>query len=712
MGEPRPASHGLHTPLADVSSAGLFTMDVPMADVSMVNPEDDEERAAAIAERVAEAQRHAEQRKTACGGVLAEMVRRASDTFQAAMNQTESGSSVPVMPSAVRNEQDVGTRAPGCLPSTPPPLGDLPEFTSIKNSPRSRKRARQKANRQQRQFNPTHRGGTRVPAPNRDICVSALDDVQALLRPRRKNGKGHKPFDGDDLLRNRLELMRLFLSLYVTEDVIPGTGWLGWQQSSLLAVKMRGGGKTQAESVRQWTRDFLANRAQLPINVYGSWNISLLHKGDLSAELQEHLLGVGKHVRAHHILDYLEKPEVREKYGIQRTIKLETARNWLDMMEFRWSKGKRGQYIDGHDREDVLAYRQDVFLPALKKLLPGMRKFKMGEEWTEEHDDEPPEHQLRRRVVIWYHDESTFYANDQRDLSWHHISETPDLKPKGEGASIMVADFVSADYGFLASKDGSESSRVIFKAGKNRDGYFTNEEIIAHVTRAMNILERDYPDEDHVFVFDNATTHLKRADDALAARKMPKRPSRPEKNFGIRRAVRDEDGAVVKGADGKPITEWAPMRDGWFVRDGETVQQSLYFPDDHPVHPGIFKGMAQILVERGYDEEEIQKKLAECKRFKCPDVPDGTDVTCCCRRMVYTQPDFVSAESLVAETCRARGFDVIFLPKFHCELNPIEQCWGYAKDKYRRLDRPSSEEEMEENIIRILTEIPLHIIRR
>jgi hypothetical protein len=42
----------------------------------------------------------------------------------------------------------------------------------------------------------------------------------------------------------------------------------------------------------------------------------------------------------------------------------------------------------------------------------------------------------------------------------------------------MVADFVSADYGFLYSHDGKENACVIFKPGKNHDGYFTNEEII------------------------------------------------------------------------------------------------------------------------------------------------------------------------------------------------------------------------------------------
>jgi hypothetical protein len=437
----------------------------------------------------------------------------------------------------------------------------------------------------------------------------------------------------------------------------------------------------------------------------------MLHKGDLAAELHLHLLGVGKHVRAQHILDYLEKPEVCEKYGLTRNIKLETARNWMAMMEFRWSKAKQGQFIDGHERKDVLTYKHTVYLPAMRKLIPGMRKFKRGHEEEEEDDDRPPERRSARRKVVWHHDESTFYANDQRDLSWHHIDEAPELTPKGEGASIMVADFVSADYGFLASKDGTDCSRVIFKAGKNRDGYFTNEEIIAHVSHAMDILERDYADEDHVFIFDNATTHLKRPEDALAARKMRKSPSPSDTNWGVRRAIRDENGTVVKGPDGKITTEWARMRDGFFVRDGQTIPQSLYFSAGHAL-AGNFKGMAQILIERGYDGRMITKKLAKCKGFKCAPIPDDTEATCCCRRMLYTQPDFVNAESLVSETCRERSFSVIFLPKFHCELNPIEQCWGYAKDKYRRLDRPSSVEEMEDNILRILTEMPLNIIRR
>jgi hypothetical protein len=80
--------------------------------------------------------------------------------------------------------------------------------------------------------------------------------------------------------------------------------------------------------------------------------------------------------------------------------------------------------------------------------------------------------------------------------------------------------------------------------------------------------------------------------------------------------------------------------------------------------------------------------------------------------MLYSQPDFTDAESLVEETCCEHDYGVIFLLKFHCKLNPIEQCWGYAKEKYWKLPPSMSEDDLEQNVLTVLSDIPLNVIRR
>ena len=65
---------------------------------------------------------------------------------------------------------------------------------------------------------------------------------------------------------------------------------------------------------------------------------------------------------------------------------------------------------------------------------------------TEEEVGEWPQPQW---VVVWFHDESTFYVNDHWKKRWVHKSEKAVPCAKGEGASLMVANFVSANYGWL-----------------------------------------------------------------------------------------------------------------------------------------------------------------------------------------------------------------------------------------------------------------------
>ncbi|KIK96560.1 hypothetical protein PAXRUDRAFT_825838 [Paxillus rubicundulus Ve08.2h10] len=47
--------------------------------------------------------------------------------------------------------------------------------------------------------------------------------------------------------------------------------------------------------------------------------------------------------------------------------------------------------------------------------------------------------------------------------------------------------------------------------------------------------------------------------------------------------------------------------------------------------------------------------------------------------MLYNEPDFVNVKSMLELACASEGVHVLFLLKFHCELNFIEQCWGHTK---------------------------------
>ncbi|KAG2130252.1 hypothetical protein DEU56DRAFT_914882 [Suillus clintonianus] len=205
-----------------------------------------------------------------------------------------------------------------------------------------------------------------------------------------------------------------------------------------------------------------------------------------------------------------------------------------------------------------------------------MRRW-MSDGLTSEINLEPHE----RPVEVWLQDEVTFYANDRRHSGWYHLNAGSDPRPKGEGISIMISNFISADRGWCRSRDGKESARVVFRAGKSLDGWYTSEDMLKQVTKVMDILENNYPESDHVLVFDNASTHLKRADDALSAWKTPK----GIREWGVETTLLGEDGKPVHGRDGKVLKTKVPMQDGRFA-DGRP--QPLYFPPGHE-HVGKFQ---------------------------------------------------------------------------------------------------------------------------
>ncbi|KAJ7439156.1 hypothetical protein B0H11DRAFT_2254084 [Mycena galericulata] len=215
----------------------------------------------------------------------------------------------------------------------------------------------------------------------------------------------------------------------------------------------------------------------------------------------------------------------------------------------------------------------------------------------------------------------------------------------------------------------------------------------------MDILSRDYADEK---LFDNAITHTKRAGDALSAQHMPKYTPKKGKNWFVSVNKIGTDGRPIYDTKGNYVKTKVRMRDGTLA-DGSP--QPLYFRAGHE-NAGIFKGMAVILKERGLHKEA--KLKAQCQGFKC--APGATG--CCCRRVLYNQPDFKKEKFLLEKVCEARGFRAMFLPKFHCELNFLEQCWGASKRVYRMNPVSSKEEDLERNVVAALDSVSLNVMRK
>lgn len=141
---------------------------------------------------------------------------------------------------------------------------------------------------------------------------------------------------------------------------------------------------------------------------------------------------------------------------------------------------------------------------------------------------------------------------------------------------------------------------------------------------------------------------------------MPKFTPKPHsKNFLVRTA--DEEGNELE----------VPMTGAYFS-NGQP--QSLYWPEGHP-RAGWFKGMAEILKERGWKNAD-----------------------CCLRRILFNEPDFSNPTSILERLVTSRGHGFLMLPKFHPELNPIEQCWGKAKRVYRELPAARGEAQLQRNV--------------
>ena len=154
-------------------------------------------------------------------------------------------------------------------------------------------------------------------------------------------------------------------------------------------------------ALQRWTRVYIESR-KLPVLHQGCHAkvYLLLSDPDIAAELQAYvhsnkwatdpvkldkftknkLIPQAADIYLCHLVDN-EMPQGLKKYmevklfpyihlKVSHGILLVTAHHWLHPKGFKYTTHKKGLYFDGHNQPDVVQYRQNVFLLAMKAFEP------------------------------------------------------------------------------------------------------------------------------------------------------------------------------------------------------------------------------------------------------------------------------------------------------------------------------------------------------
>ncbi|KAJ6621533.1 hypothetical protein B0H10DRAFT_1789755 [Mycena sp. CBHHK59/15] len=175
----------------------------------------------------------------------------------------------------------------------------------------------------------------------------------------------------------------------------------------------------------------------------------MLADEDLVNDICDHLQELGKFITADKLVDYLSREDVMEKHGLDKKITVHMAQRYLNELRYRRKVNTYLQYCNGHERDDVVYYREEVYLPTLKGFQDRSCIFAAdGSVIT------PTLPAGVRRIVIWYHDKSIFYAHDCRRNPGTTKTPMPSHTKRVNGTSYMVADYFSTDFDRLRTRDG------------------------------------------------------------------------------------------------------------------------------------------------------------------------------------------------------------------------------------------------------------------
>lgn len=215
----------------------------------------------------------------------------------------------------------------------------------------------------------------------------AIQSLKGKIRSKKTN------LHGQDLIRHRAVLNFLKLQLKFPERTR--------EQAALQVSECLGRGLYMARKIVTWERQWIAEKnieeGQQGCHIKSqSWfndegvqiavRESIASSGDkLTAQRIAQAVGeyLGSEKATATVQSILGESEAltdpiisaapNQSRGLK--VRLRTARNWLKRMGFHYGTVSKNVYIDGHEREDVVKYRQENFLPAWAKFAQRMVVF-------------------------------------------------------------------------------------------------------------------------------------------------------------------------------------------------------------------------------------------------------------------------------------------------------------------------------------------------
>ena len=306
--------------------------------------------------------------------------------------------------------------------------------------------------------------------------------------------------------------------------------------------------KKSDRTVRRWRSALIDNDGVLPESEQGRYQRSsvLWQNEELNKKAVEYVrdnISVKGHPNLTTVtfckwVNECFLPNCTLEPGFPRKISLETTRLWLHHLGFEVLTVRKGIFIDGHERPDVIDARK-LFLRKMTKIgFLHLSNAPTEGAMRALPDVDAPTSERRSKTVLFFHDESTFMSNEDQTTQWGMKGEKM-LKPKSKGSGIMVSDFIDEHNGFLALSDEEHDkakvsnprihkyAREFLEYGESKEGYWTRDKFVAQMHRAIEMAEIKYPKEEgwcHVWVFDHSSCHAAMAADALEVGKMNVKP--------------------------------------------------------------------------------------------------------------------------------------------------------------------------------------------